>query len=154
MSSEKTAAANGTIGKLRFDPFAMLPFCGYHMGDYFDHRLKIGLVQDAKLPKIFQVNWFRKDADGKFLWPGYGENSRVLAWVYRRCDGTAHARETPIGLIPTPPDLDLTGLKLAPGALKQALNVDDDKLRAELPLIREHFAHFGTRLPDGVGEPL
>jgi phosphoenolpyruvate carboxykinase (GTP) len=147
MSSEKTAAASGTIGELRFDPFAMLPFCGYHMGDYFAHWLKLGRREHAELPRIFQVNWFRKDADGNFLWPGYGENSRVLAWVFRRCEGKANARETPIGLVPTPQDLDLTGLKLAPGALDRVLAVDRDELRAEVPLVREHFAQFGTRLP-------
>jgi phosphoenolpyruvate carboxykinase (GTP) len=154
MSSEKTAAASGTIGELRFDPFAMLPFCGYHMGDYFAHWLKLGELEHAKLPKIFQVNWFRKDADGRFLWPGYGENSRVLAWVFRRCEGTARARETPIGLVPTPQDLDLTGLELAPGALERVLAVDRDELRAEVPLIREHLAQFGTRLPGELQELL
>jgi phosphoenolpyruvate carboxykinase (GTP) len=154
MSSEKTAAASGTIGELRFDPFAMLPFCGYHMGDYFAHWLKIGRHEHAKLPKIFQVNWFRKDPQGKFLWPGYGENSRVLAWVFRRCEGKANARETPIGLVPTPQDLDLTGLELAPGALQRVLAVDDGELRAELPLIREHFAQFGSQLPGELGELL
>jgi phosphoenolpyruvate carboxykinase (GTP) len=132
----------------------MLPFCGYHMGDYFAHWLKIGRHEHAKLPKIFQVNWFRKDAEGNFLWPGYGENSRVLAWVFRRCDGKANARETPIGLVPTPQDLDLTGLELAPDALQRVLAVDDGELRAELPLIREHFAQFGSRLPGELGELL
>ncbi len=147
MSSEKTAAAAGTVGELRFDPFAMLPFCGYHMGDYFAHWLQIGQREHAKLPKIFQVNWFRKDADGKFLWPGYGENSRVLAWIFRRCEGSAHARETPIGLIPTPQDLDLTGLELPPDALERVLEVDAAELRGELPQIKEHLGQFGTRLP-------
>jgi phosphoenolpyruvate carboxykinase (GTP) len=147
MSSEKTAATSGTIGELRFDPFAMLPFCGYHVGDYFAHWLRLGARENAKLPKIFQVNWFRKDADGGFLWPGYGENSRVLAWVFRRCEGTAQARETPIGLVPNPQDLDATGLGLAPGALERVLAVDRDELRAEVPLIREHLAQFGSRLP-------
>ncbi|WP_249011678.1 phosphoenolpyruvate carboxykinase (GTP) [Conexibacter sp. DBS9H8] len=154
MSSEKTAAAAGTVGELRFDPFAMLPFCGYHMGDYFDHWLTLGSRTDAQLPKIFQVNWFRKDPEGRFLWPGYGENARVLAWVFRRCDGLAHAEETPIGLIPTPEDLDLTDLKLAPGALRRALAVDEDELRTEVPLIRKHFAQFGSRLPSRLGESL
>ena len=100
MSSETTAAASGAVGALRFDPFAMLPFCGYHMADYFAHWLEIGRREGAKLPKVFYVNWFRKDADGEFLWPGFGENSRVLAWVFRRCDGEGETVETPIGLVP------------------------------------------------------
>jgi phosphoenolpyruvate carboxykinase (GTP) len=147
MSSEKTATAAGTVGELRFDPFAMLPFCGYHMGDYFEHWLAIGRREHANLPKIFQVNWFRKDTDGGFLWPGYGANSRVLAWIFRRCEGTARARETPIGLIPTQEDLDTTGLDLTPGALAHVCEVDDDELRAEVPHIRKHLAQFGTELP-------
>jgi phosphoenolpyruvate carboxykinase (GTP) len=154
MSSEKTAAASGTIGELRFDPLAMLPFCGYHMADYFARWLRLGERENAKLPKIFQVNWFRKDADGGFLWPGYGENSRVLAWVFRRCEGTAQARETPIGLVPNPQDLDATGLELAPGALERVLTVDRDELRAEVLLIREHLAQFGSRLPGELQELL
>jgi phosphoenolpyruvate carboxykinase (GTP) len=154
MSSEKTAATTGTVGELRFDPFAMLPFCGYHMGDYFAHWLKVGQRDGTKLPKIFQVNWFRKDADGSFLWPGYGENSRVLAWVFRRCDGSARAGETPIGLVPDPADIDTSGLELAPTMLQQALRVDGEELRAELPQIREHLARFGTRMPDELREQL
>ena len=108
--SEKTAAAAGTVGELRFDPFAMLPFCGYNMADYFEHWLKIGDRDGAQLPRIFHVNWFRKDDDGKFLWPGFGENSRVLAWIFRRCDGEAEANETPIGYVPEPEHLELDGL--------------------------------------------
>ena len=100
MSSEKTAAATGNVGELRFDPMAMLPFCGYNMADYFGHWLKTGRREDVKLPRIFYVNWFRKGEDGKFLWPGFGENSRVLAWIFRRCEGEAEAVETPIGLVP------------------------------------------------------
>jgi phosphoenolpyruvate carboxykinase (GTP) len=148
MSSEKTAAAAGTVGELRLHPFAMLPFCGYHMGDYFAHWLTLGQRDGAKLPKIFYVHWFRKNADGEFLWPGYGENSRVLAWIFRRCAGDAGAYSTPIGLIPAPADLDLSGLKLAPGALKDVLEVDHDAVRAELPQIREYLTQFGERLPD------
>ena len=110
MSSEKTAAAAGTVGELRFDPFAMLPFCGYHMADYFEHWLKLGERDGAQLPKIFHVNWFRKDDEGKFLWPGFGENSRVLAWVFRRCDGEAQAKVTPIGHVPDPEHLELNGI--------------------------------------------
>jgi phosphoenolpyruvate carboxykinase (GTP) len=147
MSSEKTAAAAGTVGELRFDPFAMLPFCGYHMGDYFGHWLELGRREGATLPKIFCVNWFRKDAEGQFLWPGYRENSRVLAWISRRCDGDAESHETPIGLVPPPEALDLTGLKLAPSALKDVLEVDRDAVRAELLQIREYLTPFGERLP-------
>jgi phosphoenolpyruvate carboxykinase (GTP) len=147
MSSEKTAAAAGAVGELRFDPFAMLPFCGYNMGDYFAHWLEIGERNGAKLPKIFCVNWFRKNADGEFLWPGYGENSRVLAWIFRRCDHDTVAVRTPIGLVPAPDELDLTGLDLAPGALEELLEVDRDAARAELLQIREHLTQFGERLP-------
>jgi phosphoenolpyruvate carboxykinase (GTP) len=147
MSSEQTAAADGTIGELRFDPFAMLPFCGYNMTDYFAHWLKLGRRKGAKLPKIFCVNWFRKDAQGELLWPGYGENSRVLAWIFRRCDNDVEARETPIGLTPAPADLDLSGLELAPNAINDVLDVDHEAVAAELPQIREHLTRFGERLP-------
>src|SRR5580698_5310538 len=101
MTSEKTAAAEGKVGELRWDPMAMLPFCGYHMADYWGHWLRLGRTEGAKLPKVFYVNWFRKGADGKFLWPGYGENSRVLAWIFSRCEGQAEAVDTEIGLVPT-----------------------------------------------------
>jgi phosphoenolpyruvate carboxykinase (GTP) len=148
MSSETTAAAAGQVGKLRYDPFAMLPFCGYHMADYFAHWLRIGATADpAKLPKIFYVNWFRKDADGRFLWPGYGENSRVLEWICRRCDGDAEATETPIGLLPTPQALDTEGLQIAREDLETLLRFDAQQWRAELPAMQEHFARFGDRLP-------
>ena len=147
ISSEKTAAAGGTVGELRFDPFAMLPFCGYNMADYFAHWLELGRRKGAKLPKIFSVNWFRKDADGQFLWPGYGENSRVLAWVFRRCDDDAEARETPIGLIPVAEDLNLDGLQLAPTAINDLLAFDRGAMRAELTQIREYLTQFGERLP-------
>ena len=148
MSSEKTAAAAGTVGELRFDPFAMLPFCGYNMADYFEHWLEIGRRGDAnKLPKIFYVNWFRKDDDGKFLWPGFGENSRVLEWVFRRCDGDAEASETPIGLVPAEGALNTEGLDLSPDALRTLLSVDTDALKAELTQVREHLAKFGDNLP-------
>ena len=147
VSSETTAAAAGNIGELRFDPFAMLPFCGYHMGDYFRHWLALGRRDGAKLPKIFYVNWFRKDDAGRFLWPGHGENSRVLAWIFRRCAGVAQARPTAIGLVPTPADLDLSGLELAPGAAEELLEVDPDAVRAELPQVCKHLSRFGERLP-------
>jgi phosphoenolpyruvate carboxykinase (GTP) len=152
MSSETTAAAAGQVGKLRFDPFAMLPFCGYNMADYFAHWLTIGRRDGAQLPKVFYVNWFRKDADGKYLWPGFGENSRVLAWIVRRCEGQAGAVESPIGLVPRPEDLDTDGLDLPPGALEELLTVDEGPLREELGQIREHLAQFGDKLPPAVRE--
>jgi phosphoenolpyruvate carboxykinase (GTP) len=154
MSSEMTAAAFGTVGQLRFDPFAMLPFCGYNMADYFEHWLEIGAQANAVLPKVFYVNWFRKDEDGGFLWPGYGENSRVLEWVFRRCDGEGEAVETPIGLVPTPGDLNTDGLKIADGALETVLTVDPEAVKAELPQVEEHLAKFGDRLPAAVREQL
>jgi phosphoenolpyruvate carboxykinase (GTP) len=150
MSSEQTAAAFGTVGQLRFDPFAMLPFCGYNMADYFAHWLKIGETDGAKLPKVFYVNWFRKDADGKFIWPGFGENSRVLEWIFRRCDGEAEAVETAVGLVPAPGALNVDGLALAPEALEELLTVDLDQLREELPQVQEHLAKFGDHLPAQV----
>jgi phosphoenolpyruvate carboxykinase (GTP) len=148
MASETTAAAAGEVGQLRRDPFAMLPFCGYHMGDYFAHWLAIGAGADrSKLPRIFQVNWFRKGANNRFLWPGFGENSRVLAWIAERCEGAADAVETPIGLIPAPGALPLAGLDLAPADLEALLAVDVDGWQAELPSLAEHLASFGDRLP-------
>ncbi len=149
-SSETTAAAAGKVGQLRRDPMAMLPFCGYHMGDYFAHYLKIGSRPGAKLPKIFYVNWFRQDEKGGFLWPGYGENSRVLKWVFERCNGTAKAVDTPIGRLPQPQDLDTRGLDISAANLAKLLSVDVDGWLAEVPLIREHFARFGTHLPQGL----
>jgi phosphoenolpyruvate carboxykinase (GTP) len=156
MGSEKTAAAFGGLGELRRDPMAMLPFCGYHMGDYFGHWLSMpGRSDEAKLPRIYGVNWFRKDADGQFLWPGYGDNSRVLDWICRRLDGEAGALDTPIGAVPRPEDLNLDGL--APDAaakVDEALAVDVDAWRAELPNIREHFDRFGDRLPAALRDEL
>jgi phosphoenolpyruvate carboxykinase (GTP) len=151
-SSETTAAAAGKVGQLRRDPMAMLPFCGYNMGDYFGHYLKVGQKQGAKLPKIFYVNWFRTDANGKFLWPGYGDNSRVLKWVFERVNGTGNAVDTPIGRLPDPKDIDTTGLDIAPDTMKNLLDVDVDGWLAEVPLIREHFAKFGSHLPKGMTE--
>jgi phosphoenolpyruvate carboxykinase (GTP) len=145
MSSEKTAAAAGTVGELRFDPFAMLPFCGYHMADYFQHWLDMADHKKAQLPKIFHVNWFRKDEDGKFLWPGFGENSRVLAWIFRRCDDEAEAEKTPIGYVPKPEHLPIEGLNQ--DAVADALSVDLDEARAELDQTQSHLAQFGDRLP-------
>ncbi len=148
MASETTAAAAGAVGNLRRDPFAMLPFCGYNMADYFGHWLRIGASADPdKLPKIFYVNWFRKDADGRWLWPGYGENSRVLEWVFRRVAGDGEAVETPIGYVPAPGALNTDGLDVSPEDMELLLTVDADEWRAEVPSIREHFAQFGDRLP-------
>ncbi|MCL6639849.1 MAG: phosphoenolpyruvate carboxykinase (GTP) [Candidatus Rokubacteria bacterium] len=155
MASETTAAAAGAVGNLRRDPFAMLPFCGYHMGDYFAHWLRIGEAADeSKLPKLFYVNWFRRDADGKFLWPGYGENSRVLAWVFERCAGRAAAVDTPIGRLPTRESLPTEGLDVPEAALDVLLSVDREAWRAELPLIAQHFAVFGDRLPCALRDEL
>jgi phosphoenolpyruvate carboxykinase (GTP) len=154
MGSEQTVAAAGELGELRFDPFAMLPFCGYNMADYFAHWLEIGRKEGAKLPKIFMVNWFRKDAEGNYLWPGFGENSRVLAWIFRRCDADADAAETPIGLVPTEDAIDTEGLELSPGAMAQLLKVDPDEWSAQLPQVRQHFAQFGDDLPSQLREQL
>jgi phosphoenolpyruvate carboxykinase (GTP) len=154
MGSEKTAAAAGGLGELRFDPMAMLPFCGYHMGDYFGHWLASGRREGATLPKIFMVNWFRKDAEGDFLWPGFGENSRVLAWVFERCDEQSGAEETAIGLVPSEDALDTSGLDLPAGAMTKLLAVDPEEWRAQLPRLREHFATFGDKLPAELADQL
>jgi phosphoenolpyruvate carboxykinase (GTP) len=156
MASEKTAAAAGTVGELRFDPFAMLPFCGYNMADYFAHWLQIGRETDsAKLPKIFYVNWFRKDADGRFLWPGFGENSRVLAWVFARCAGHGAAEETPIGLIPpvSAEGLDTSGMDVSEQDVAELLRVDVAEWQAQLPHYRQHLGQF-ERLPAELNEQL
>jgi phosphoenolpyruvate carboxykinase (GTP) len=150
VSSETTAAITGKVGQLRRDPMAMLAFCGYNMGDYFSHWLKIGKRAGAKLPKIFYINWFRRGQNGEFLWPGFGENSRVLKWIFERCDGKVHAKETPIGRIPEVEDLDTTGLDMRAADVEQLLNVDIDGWLAEVPRIKEHFAHFGSNLPEGL----
>jgi phosphoenolpyruvate carboxykinase (GTP) len=150
VSSETTAAAAGNVGELRRDPMAMLPFCGYNMGDYFAHYLKIGSRRGAKLPKIYYVNWFRTDDNGKFLWPGYGENSRVLKWIFERCDGKVHAVDTPIGRLPEPADLDTKGLDLPAADIAELLGVDVEGWLGEIPSIREHFAKFGSHLPEGL----
>ncbi len=155
MSSETTAAATGAVGALRRDPFAMLPFCGYNMADYFDHWLRIGKSTDAaKLPRLFYVNWFRRDAEGRFLWPGYGENSRVLAWVVERVAGRGAATETPIGHVPAPGAIDTDRLDVSEQDMAALLRVDVEEWRAELPLITEHYARFGDRLPPELAEEL
>src|ERR1700710_1357231 len=154
MSSEKTAAASGNVGELRFDPMAMLPFLGYNMAEYFAHWLKLGKTDGIQLPKVFYVNWFRKDDEGKFLWPGFGENSRVLEWVFRRCQGEGEAVETAIGLLPTPDDLNTDGLELSDAALQELLTVDEELSRQQLPQIKEHLAKFGDSLPSEVAAQL
>jgi phosphoenolpyruvate carboxykinase (GTP) len=155
MASETTAAAAGAVGKLRRDPFAMLPFCGYNMADYFAHWLRIGAAHDpSALPKIFYVNWFRKDAEGRWLWPGYGENSRVLEWVFRRCNGEDVATKTAIGFVPAPDGLTTDGLHLSPADVTALLRVDVEEWRKEIPSIEEHFAQFGARLPSALRDEL
>ncbi|MGW0661258.1 phosphoenolpyruvate carboxykinase (GTP) [Streptodolium elevatio] len=148
VASEKTAAAEGTVGELRRDPFAMLPFCGYNMGDYMAHWLEIGKATDAsKLPKIYYVNWFRKDSDGKFVWPGFGENSRVLKWIVERLEGIADGVETPIGVLPTQDSLDLKGLELTDAELELLLTVDREIWKQEAALVPEHLEKFGEHTP-------
>ncbi len=154
MASEMTAAAAGTVGTLRRDPFAMLPFCGYNMGDYFGHWVSMGKKSD-KLPKIFYVNWFKKSPEGKWLWPGFGDNSRVLKWIFERCAGKVSAIATPIGNLPEAKDLDLTGLKgVTADDLKLLLEVDKEGWKKEIPLVKEHFAKFGTHLPKELNDEL
>jgi phosphoenolpyruvate carboxykinase (GTP) len=147
MSSEMTAAAVGTVGKLRFDPFAMLPFCGYNMADYWAHWLEIGRKAGATLPRIYLVNWFRKDGNGRFLWPGYGENSRVIEWMFGRCSGEDDAVSTPIGLLPAPGAIDTKGMEIGETDLSTLLSVDRAAWVDEVAAIEEHYARFGTRLP-------
>ncbi len=151
MASETTAAQQGAVGKLRFDPMAMLPFCGYNYGDYFAHWLSMGTKADpSNLPKIFFVNWFRRDEDGRFLWPGFGENSRVLKWVFDRVDGNSDVIETPIGLLPADGALDTTGLDIDSADLEAILSVDVDGWKSAIPEIREHLSRFEPRLPDAL----
>jgi phosphoenolpyruvate carboxykinase (GTP) len=156
MSSETTAAAAGAVGTLRFDPMAMLPFCGYHMADYWTHWLSLEQREGAKLPKVFYVNWFRKGDDGKFLWPGYGENSRVLAWIFGRCDGSAGAIESEIGLLPPVGDggIDTDGLEVTDATMQQLLEVDVEGWQQQIPQIHAHYAKFGEKLPARLREQL
>ena len=153
VASEGTAAAENAVGELRRDPFAMLPFCGYNMGDYFNHWLKIGAGADpAKLPRIYFVNWFRKDRNGKFVWPGFGDNSRVLKWIVQRLQGKAEAVDTAIGRLPVKGGLDTTGLSLSPEQMELLLTVDTDVWKAESALIPEFYNRFGDRLPQALWE--
>ena len=156
MSSEKTAAAAGTLGEVRFDPFAMLPFCGYNVGEYFSHWLSIGehATHAPKLPRLYWVNWFRKDEDGKFLWPGFGDNSRVVKWIIDRLEGNVDAVDTPIGRVPHAEDLDVSGLGLDPATVERLLSVDIDAWRREVDLIEDHYANVGERLPAELRDEL
>ncbi|GAA5008887.1 hypothetical protein GCM10025734_51580 [Kitasatospora paranensis] len=148
IASEKTAAQEGTVGELRRDPFAMLPFCGYNMGDYFGHWLKLGAQADAdKLPKIYYVNWFRKNSAGKFVWPGFGENSRVLKWVVERLEGTGKGVETPIGVLPEVDGFDLSGLDIPQADVDLLFSVDADIWRQEAALVPSHLELFGEHTP-------
>ena len=155
MSSETTAAAAGDVGSLRFDPFAMLPFCGYNMGDYFGHWLAVGDATEVeKRPKLFWVNWFRKDENGTFIWPGFSENSRVLKWIVERVEGTAGAIDTPIGRVPDLGDIDMTGLDMDPATLAGLLSVDAESWQEELPQLNRHYAAIGERLPRRLADQL
>ncbi len=154
MSSESTAAATGAVGVVRRDPMAMLPFCGYNMADYWNHWLETGHRKDAQLPRIFYVNWFRKDEDGQFVWPGFGENSRVLKWVFERCEGTAQARETAIGHVPPADALDIAGLDISAEAIKELTEIDRAGWLAESNDMRSYYEQFGDRLPAALTDQL
>ena len=153
-ASETTSANIGAVGNLRRDPFAMKPFCGYHMGDYFRHWLDMGDRLGGKAPRIFYVNWFRKSQDGMFLWPGFSDNSRVLKWMCERIDGKVGARETEIGLLPNDGDLDLSGLDVPEASMKELMRIDTAAWRDELPDIERHFAEFGNRIPERLLQQL
>jgi phosphoenolpyruvate carboxykinase (GTP) len=153
-ASETTSANIGAVGNLRRDPFAMKPFCGYHMGDYFVHWFRMGERLGSKAPRIFYVNWFRKSADGKFLWPGFSDNSRVLKWMCERVDGKVGAVESPIGLMPKDGDLDLSGLAIAPDSMKELMSVKTEEWKTEIPDIEAHYAIFGNRLPQKLKDQL
>ncbi len=154
ISSEQTAAAEGKVGQLRHDPMAMLPFCGYNMADYWKHWLDMGEREGAELPRVFHVNWFRKSPEGEFLWPGFGENSRVLKWIFERCDGTAKAVETPTGFVPAQGAVDLSGLDLDPSDVATLMHPDLEGWLEEIPLLREYFSQFGDHLPSELTEEL
>ncbi len=154
VSSEMTAAAKGEVGKLRHDPFAMLPFCGYNMGDYFAHWLDMEKRAFGKMPSIYHVNWFRKDAAGKFLWPGFGENVRVLKWIFERTSGSADAKQTPIGFLPTVDSLDVSGLNVSKESLRQLLDVDAAAWKEEVKELTAYFSLFAAHLPQGIHDEL
>jgi phosphoenolpyruvate carboxykinase (GTP) len=153
VSSETTAAATGEVGKLRHDPFAMLPFCGYNMGDYFQHWLTLGAAHDAaKLPRIYYVNWFRKNKEGKWLWPGFGENSRVLKWIFERASGNENARKTAIGNVPE--SLDLTGLNLSSSDIEELFAIDTKEWKKDSDELSNYYKIFGDHLPKGISDEL
>jgi phosphoenolpyruvate carboxykinase (GTP) len=155
MASETTAAAAGAVGKLRRDPFAMLPFCGYNMADYWGHWLSFkDKMDEDKLPRIFYVNWFRKSDDGRWLWPGFGENSRVLEWVFERCAGAGEAVAAAIGYVPAPGAIPIDGLAVTDADMTELLKVDVDEWRAEVPDIEAHYAQFGDHLPTELAKQL
>jgi phosphoenolpyruvate carboxykinase (GTP) len=146
MASETTAAAVGQVGVVRRDSMAMKPFCGYNFADYWSHWLSFE-GRAKQLPKVYHVNWFRQDKDGKFLWPGFGDNLRVLSWIVDRCEGRAQAKETPIGFLPRPEDIDLNGIKLSNDALEQLMNIDQSAWHAEIDDIGKYLESYGTRMP-------
>ena len=152
MASERTAAQVGKVGEVRRDPMAMLPFCGYNMADYFGHWLSMGKKMGAKAPKIFHVNWFQQDDKGKFRWPGFGENLRVLEWILARCRGDVEAKETPIGYVPNPGDIDLTGLDMSQEEFADLFQIDRAGWQDELEGIKPFFDKFGDRLPNELWE--
>jgi phosphoenolpyruvate carboxykinase (GTP) len=149
VASETTAAATGAVGIVRRDPMAMKPFCGYNFADYWAHWLSFS-ERSRNLPKIFHVNWFRRDGAGRFLWPGFGENLRVLRWIIDRCEGNVGAEELPIGYLPRPQDIDLQGLDVSAATLEQLLAVDNDQWREEMRAIGEYLETYGERLPEGL----
>ena len=155
VSSEMTAAAVGVVGKIRHDPFAMLPFCGYNMGDYFDHWLDMGKRgDDDKLPKIFYVNWFRKDEEGNFLWPGFGDNIRVMKWIFERCDGKVEANKTAVGYLPKKESFGLTGLDVPDKNLNRILSIDRKEWIEEAREMENYYQQFGDRLPAELKDEL
>ena len=154
MASETTAAATGAVGVVRRDPMAMLPFCGYNMGDYFAHWIEMGEMLGDKAPKIFNVNWFRTDDEGHFIWPGFGDNMRVLNWIIDRCEGKVDAKETAIGYVPNVDDIDIEGLDLTKDQLAGILEVDKDLWMKETEGIEEFYAKFGDKLPKALRNEL
>lgn len=150
MTSEKTAAAAGKVGELRHDPMAMLPFCGYHMADYWQHWLDMGERGGDNMPRVFHVNWFRKDSEGKFVWPGFGDNMHVLKWIVERCDGKGQVNETPIGYLPDPATMQIDELGLDPNDVKVLFSVDAEEWQEEVEAQTDYFQMFGEKLPEGI----